>query len=90
MYLVFNTNSEAYVANAIISMNMRLSGNATNQWADIQETAEGQFVLPMEEGQTEVVYAEAGKFALLKPDEQHMSYVSGYVEAEKVEIAGEN
>jgi hypothetical protein len=89
MYLIFDTFGEAFTANAIISMNMRLAGAVTVQWADIQETAEGQFSLPLAEGETEVVYVEAGKFALLKPDEGYMGYVSGYVEASRVGIVGE-
>jgi hypothetical protein len=89
MYLIFDMFSEAFTANAIISMNMRLAGNVTVQWADIKETTEGQFALPLAEGETEVVYVEAGKFALLKPDEGYMGYVSGYAEANLVEWFGE-
>lgn len=88
MYLIFDTFADAFAANAIISMNMRLAGAVTVQWADIQETQDGQFVLPLLEGETEVTYVESGKFALLKPDEQYMAYVSGYVEAIKEEIIG--
>jgi hypothetical protein len=88
MYLIFDSYVDAFTANALISMQMRLSGNQTIQWADIQETAEGQFALPLAEGETEVVYVDAGKFALLKPDEGYMGYVSGYVEASRVEGFG--
>jgi len=89
MYLIFDSYVDAFTANALISMQMRLSGNQTIQWADIQETAEGEYILPLVEGKTEVVYVDAGKFALLKPDEQYMGYVSGYVEAGRVEVVGE-
>jgi hypothetical protein len=89
MYLIFDTFESAYVANATVSMNMKLAGAVTVQWADIQETLEGQFALPLAEGETEVVYVDAGKYALLKPDEQYMTYVSGYVEANIVEVEGE-
>ncbi len=88
MYLIFNTFNDAYIANAIISMNMRLAGNVTTQWAEIRGTTEGAYSLPLGEEQTEKVYVEAGKFALLKPDEGYMAYVSGYVEAIKEEIIG--
>lgn len=33
------------MANAIISLNMRLSGNATIQWSEIQERTDGKFVI---------------------------------------------
>jgi hypothetical protein len=44
-YLVFDTYQDAYVANATISMNMRLSGNVTQQWSDIRQRLDGKFVL---------------------------------------------
>jgi hypothetical protein len=45
MYLVFEDYKSAYIANAIISLNMRLSGYATVQWAEIQERADSKFVI---------------------------------------------
>lgn len=45
MYLVFENYQSAYVANAIISLNMRLSGNTTVQWSEVQERIDGKFVI---------------------------------------------
>lgn len=85
MYLIFDTYEEAFVVNAVISQNMRFDGNVTASWADIQETRENEFALPLEEEQTELTYIDAEKFALLKPHEQYMEHVSEYIEANKVE-----
>ena len=46
MYLVFDSHDEAYIANAVISLNMRLSGNLTVQWAEILEREDGKFLIP--------------------------------------------
>jgi hypothetical protein len=47
--LVFDTYQAAYIANAVISLNMRLSGNLTQQFATAQERTDGKFVLPVPE-----------------------------------------
>jgi len=44
-YLVFKDFPSAYVVNAIISQNMRLSGDVTVQWDQVRETTDGKFVL---------------------------------------------
>ena len=49
MHLVFNTHGEAYVANAIITLNMRLAGNVTVQWSEVRERLDGKFVIPKPE-----------------------------------------
>lgn len=46
MFLVFNTYNQAYIANAIISQNMRLSRSITMAWAEISETTDGKFYIP--------------------------------------------
>jgi len=49
MFLLFNTYNQAFVANAVISLNMRLSGSVTIGWAEIGETADGKFYIPKPE-----------------------------------------
>ncbi|WP_353853124.1 hypothetical protein [Dehalobacter restrictus] len=49
MMLVFNDYQSAYIANAVISLNMRLCGDITMQWAEIQEREDGKFVIPKPE-----------------------------------------
>lgn len=62
--LVFNSYLDAYIANAIISLNMRLSGNITAEWGLIRERVDGKYVLPC-------------------PDQQYMTYVSGYIDIQE-------
>ena len=54
-YLVFDTYNDAYVANAIISLNMRLNGNITTQWAEIKERLDGKFVIEKPNGYMDYV-----------------------------------
>lgn len=44
-YLIFNEYEQAYIANATISLNMRLSGNITVQWGEIRQRLDGKFIL---------------------------------------------
>lgn len=89
MYIFWDTFELAYINKAIVGQNMRLTGDVTVDFADIHETTEEQFSLPLVEGETEITYLPAGKFGFLKPEERHMQYVSGYVEASRVEGVGE-
>jgi hypothetical protein len=56
-YLIFSDFQSAYIAKAVITLNMRLSGNVTKEWADIRERTTGDFALlyPEEEHMNYVV-----------------------------------
>lgn len=64
IYLIFDAYETAYIANATISLNMRLTGNITQQWAEIRQRNDGKYVL-------------------LQPASEHMTYVTGYTDTEE-------
>lgn len=44
--LIFNDYQSAYIANAVISLNMRLGGDITVKWAEIQQREDGKHMIP--------------------------------------------
>jgi len=79
MYLVFKTYRSAIQANAMISYNMRLAGSVTASWADVQDIVSASGV----DAEGNAVAVE-GTFALLKPEDKYMEWVSNYVEASDI------
>jgi hypothetical protein len=69
-FLVFATYRSAYSANAIISLNMRLSGDCTVQYANVRERSDGKFVIP-----APVTIGEDGNEVM---DAALMEYVANY------------
>ena len=45
--LVCNDYETAYILNAVISLNMRLSGKITVQWGGIKRRDDGKYLLPL-------------------------------------------
>lgn len=100
-YLVFDDERVAFIANAVISQNMRLSGDKTQQWDDIKPTKEGKFALLKPDKVEYLEYLDALQVDGLIPDElpddknklkelldKVRDYTRGYAETDSVEVEG--
>lgn len=68
-YLIFETYQDAYVANAVITLNMRLGGGVSVQWAEPQQRQDGKWILQKPEQRFMNFVSTIGQYAGVTEEE---------------------